>query len=106
MAYVYILECVDGTFYTGSTLDLARRVDEHNEGFGGEYTRTRRPVRLLWCSEYERVDDAFAWEKRIQGWSRAKKMALIEHRYDDLPGWSARQRVNSEPEDAGADLNL
>ena len=92
MAYVYILECVDGSFYTGSTLELERRLAEHAEGLGAEYTRTRRPVRLLWFSEYERVDEAFSWEKRIQGWSRAKKMALIEHRYDDLPGWSARQR--------------
>ncbi|MDF2492953.1 MAG: nuclease family protein, partial [Microbacterium sp.] len=47
---------------------------------------------LVWFSEFARIDDAFAWEKRIQGWSRAKKRLLIEERYEELSGWSARQR--------------
>jgi putative endonuclease len=67
-------------------VDLERRVWEHDEGLGAEYTRHRRPVRLLWSAVFERVDEAFAFEKRIQGWSRAKRQALIEGRLGDL-GW-------------------
>jgi putative endonuclease len=88
MAWVYILQCSDGSFYTGSTLDLELRVWQHNFGTPGEganYTRTRRPVTVMFAQEYERVEDAFALEKQIQGWGRAKKMALIEGRFSDLP---------------------
>jgi len=92
MPYVYILTCADGSFYTGSTVNLVQRVEQHQTGFGAVYTRERLPVELTWYSEFARVDEAFAWEKRIQGWSRAKKRLLIEDRYSELPGWSARQR--------------
>ncbi|WP_137845559.1 GIY-YIG nuclease family protein [Microbacterium sp. 2FI] len=92
MAFVYILKCSDGSFYTGSTLDLALRLDAHQAGLGAVHTRKRLPVELVWHAEFARIDDAFGWEKRIQGWSRAKKLLLIEERYDELPGWSARQR--------------
>jgi putative endonuclease len=97
MAWVYILECSDGSYYTGSTTRLELRLWEHNfsdEGVGANYTRKRRPVTLVYSSEYERIEDAFAAEKQIQGWSRAKKMALIQGRFDDLPGLS-RSRAPS-----------
>ena len=87
MAWVYILECSDGSFYTGSTVDLELRMWEHNygdEGVGANYTRKRRPVVLVFSEEYERIDNAFAREKQVQGWSHAKKLALIEGRFDDL----------------------
>ena len=93
MAYVYILRCADGSYYTGSTVDLAFRISQHNAGEGANYTRERRPVELVWSSEFERITDAFGWEKRIQGWSRAKKQLLIEGRYEELPGWSARAKA-------------
>ena len=88
MAWTYILECADGSFYVGSTVDLERRVSEHNLGEGAAYTRPRhrRPVRLAWAAEFSRKDDAFAYEKQIQNWSRAKRIALIEGRLGDLPG--------------------
>jgi len=86
MPYVYMLECSDGSFYVGSTWDVEARVVEHNSSwYGATYTRSRRPVELVWCWETERVDDAYALEKQIQGWSRAKRIALIEGRYVDLP---------------------
>src|SRR5580698_8169714 len=91
MAYVYIVECSDGSFYTGSTLDLEQRIWQHNygdDGVGANFTRKRRPVKLVFSESFDRVDDAFAVEKRIQGWSRAKKLALIEGRLDDLPALS------------------
>ena len=95
-AWVYILECSDGSYYVGSTTELDRRVWEHNEGLGAAYTRHRRPVRLLWSASYERVDEAFAFEKQVQGWSRRKREALIQGRLEDLArlggrSWAARR---------------
>lgn len=78
--YMYILECADGTFYVGSTWDIEKRLWQHEEGFGGAYTRQRRPVRLRYFEEYERVDEAYGREKQVQGWSHAKRLALIERR--------------------------
>ncbi|PJJ72299.1 putative endonuclease [Diaminobutyricimonas aerilata] len=74
---MYILRCADGTFYVGSTRDLERRLGEHGEG-GVGYTRLRRPVTLAYAEEYERVDEAYAREKQVQGWSRRKRQALID----------------------------
>jgi putative endonuclease len=90
MAWVYILECADGSFYVGSTIDLGRRMFQHEIGQGSAYTRRRgrRPVTLRWSQEFDRVDDAFRFEKQISGWSRAKRLALIEGRLRDLPALS------------------
>jgi putative endonuclease len=85
MAFVYVLRCADGSYYVGSTRDLERRLWEHNEGLGAAYTRRRCPVELVWHCEYEHVGEAFAWEKRIQNWSRAKREALIRGDFDALP---------------------
>lgn len=94
MPWTYILECADGSLYVGSTTDLERRVSEHNLGLGAAYTRLRRrrPVRLVWAGEFARVDDAFRFEKQVQGWSRSKRLALIEGRVDDLPDLASRPR--------------
>jgi putative endonuclease len=88
MAFVYILKCRDGSYYVGSTVNLERRLTEHNAGVGAEYTRHRTPVELAWAHELPRVDEAFLLEKQIQNWSRAKREALIEGRFADLPGLS------------------
>ncbi len=90
MAWAYLLECEDGTYYCGSTTHLELRFWQHNEGLGAAYTRKRRPVRLVWSAEFERIDEAFAFEKRVQGWSRRKREALIDGRYADLPELSSR----------------
>ena len=92
MAWVYILECADGTYYVGSTVDLERRVWQHQEGEGegAAYTRRRRPVRLVWSTDVDRIDEAYAFEKQIQGWNRAKRRALIEGRLMDLPWLASR----------------
>jgi putative endonuclease len=86
MPYVYMLRCSDGSYYVGSTRNLAKRVWEHQEGLGAAYTRWRRPVQLVWSAEYDNVGTAFFWEKRIQNWSRAKREALIRGDYEALPG--------------------
>ncbi len=74
---MYILRCNDGTYYTGSTKDLERRLKQHQEGLGAVYTKNRLPVSLLYYEEYDRIDHAFYREKQIQGWSRKKKEALM-----------------------------
>ena len=83
--YVYILECCDGSYYTGSTKDLSNRMWEHENGKGANYTRSRLPVKLVYYEEYTRIDSAFNREKQIQGWSHDKKKALIEGKRHLLP---------------------
>ena len=95
MPYMYILRCSDGSYYTGSTVDIERRLAQHQEGLGAEYTKHRRPVTIAFAQWHERVDDAFESEKRVQGWSRAKKEALM--RGDD----AAIQRQSRRPRSAG-----
>lgn len=99
MPWTYILECADGSFYVGSTVDLQRRIVEHQEGKGSRYTarRNRLPVRLAWSGHFDRIDDAFWFEKQVQGWSRAKRTALIEERWTDLPDLSRRPTVRPAP---------
>ena len=87
--YMYIVECSDGTYYTGSTKDLERRINEHNgigiETKGAQYTSARRPVKLVYYEEYERIDEAFYREKQVQNWNHAKKTALIAGENELLP---------------------
>jgi len=84
MAYTYILECIDGSFYTGSTVNLAKRIDQHQSGEGANYTSKRIPVILVYYEEYESVAVAFNREKQIQNWSHKKKKALIDNNFCDL----------------------
>jgi len=94
MAWVYILKCADKTYYTGSTVDLEARLWQHQHGKGANYTARRLPVELVFSAEYERIDDAFAQEKKIQGWSRRKKEALIRGDYEALPALARKDFAN------------
>lgn len=85
---MYILECADGCFYTGSTQNIEARLFQHQNGEGAKFTASRLPVKLVYQEEYERIDEAFSREKQIQGWSRAKKLALIHGDFDQLPALS------------------
>ncbi|MCF8254521.1 MAG: GIY-YIG nuclease family protein [Bacteroidia bacterium] len=82
---MYILECNDGSFYVGSTYDLARRMNDHQDGLGANHTKKRLPVRLVYYEEFQRIDLAFYREKQIQGWRREKKIALINACEQELP---------------------
>lgn len=82
--WMYILECSDGSFYTGSTIDLLKRFDEHQAGLGANHTSKRLPVKLIYFEEFDRIDEAFYREKQIQGWSRAKKIALMQKNFNQL----------------------
>ena len=84
-AYLYILECSDGSFYTGSTPILERRLAEHRFGLGGQWTSKRLPVKLLFSEELPTLRESFEAERQIKGWRRAKKLALIERRFELLP---------------------
>ncbi|WP_082885623.1 MULTISPECIES: GIY-YIG nuclease family protein [Methylomonas] len=77
MPYRHILQCSDGSYYSGSTWDLERRLWEHQNGLGAKHTATRLPVQLVYCEMCERIEDAYIREKQIQGWSRNKKQALM-----------------------------
>ena len=76
--FCYILECSDNSYYTGSTIDLIRRLKQHMDGEGANHTRSRLPVKLVYFEEFDRIDSAFYREKQIQGWTRKKKEALIK----------------------------
>src|SRR5262245_13102786 len=85
MAWMYILKCADDSYYVGSTKNLDLRVAQHQSGKGSGYTSGRLPVELVYREEYERVTDAYAREKQIQNWGRAKREALINGDAELLP---------------------
>lgn len=77
--FVYIVSCSDGTLYTGITTDLERRIGEHNAGrAGARYTRSRRPVRLVYREAAENRSEAARREHLIKRMSSAEKMKLVE----------------------------
>jgi putative endonuclease len=89
-AYLYILRCADGSYYTGTTRgEPERRIAEHNRGHFGGFTSTRRPVVLVFSEWFERIEDAIAAERQVKGWSRAKE-ALMRGDFGALPGLSRR----------------
>ena len=83
--YVYILNCADDSFYVGITNDIIRRVEEHQEGIISTcYTFRRRPLKLVFQQRFNNVIEAIYFEKRLKGWSRSKKIALINGDFDFL----------------------
>ena len=82
--FAYLLRCNDGSYYVGHTDQMQYRLAQHQMGEGSQYTCSRLPVRLVWCQEFTTRDEAKAAEKRLKGWSRAKKEALIEGRFDRI----------------------
>jgi putative endonuclease len=75
--FMYILMCSNGTYYTGSTKYLEKRIQQHNSGEGANYTKKHLPVELIYYEEFHRIDYAFLREKQVQKWSRRKKEALM-----------------------------
>ena len=83
--YVYMLRCSDDSFYIGMTTDLSKRISEHERGvLLKAYTHPRRPIQLVWFGEFPTHEEAFAFERQIKGWSRAKKKALIDEDWDKI----------------------
>lgn len=96
MAYIYILQCADGRFYTGSTRNLNKRICDHMNGLGSNYTKKRLPVKLVYYEEVDNIGEAYRREKQIQKWSRKKKIALITGDFDKLVKLSkSNSKVNN-----------
>ena len=92
-AYLYILRCADGSYYTGTTRSsLEKRVAEHNSATYDGYTAQRRPVTLVYSQWFDRITDAIAAERQVKGWSRAKKEALMRGDFGRLVELSKRRR--------------
>ncbi|MGD0319904.1 MAG: GIY-YIG nuclease family protein [Nitrososphaerales archaeon] len=85
--FVYVLQCSDGTLYTGYTTDVDRRLRQHNAGKGAKYTRSRAPVRLAFKERFRRRSDALRREFQIKRMSRSSKLLLCA-RYSSKPGHS------------------
>ena len=83
--YVYILECSDDSFYVGVTNNVGRRFIEHITGIHEtSYTFRRRPLKLVFCKQFNSPIKAIKFEKQLKGWTRAKKLALINNDLDLL----------------------
>lgn len=75
--YVYIVECEDGSYYTGMTWKPNSRWIQHLSGLGSEYTSKHKPVKVVCLEEYDSLEEARTREKQIKGWTRIKKEKLI-----------------------------
>lgn len=83
--YIYILQCSDGSYYTGVTNNVERRFYEHQEGLiDGCYTHNKRPVQLMYMEEFADILDAISREKQIKGWTKKKKEALVAGNFEKL----------------------
>lgn len=80
MNYTYIVECSDGTLYTGWTNNLEKRLEAHNAGKGAKYTKTRRPVKLVYQEQFETKEEAMSREYHIKQLSRKEKMKLMKEK--------------------------
>jgi putative endonuclease len=99
-AFVYMLRCADASYYIGVATgdDLTKRVTEYQVGaYPGSYTYSRRPVELVWSDHFDRITDAIAAERQVKGWSRAKKEALIQRRWELIRQLAKRRGGRSAP---------
>jgi len=104
--FVYLLRCADGSFYVGHTDDLAQRVAQHQAGEVAGYTHERRPVELAWSQETATREDALSAERRIKGWGRAKKEALVRGDWTAIQrhAWGTRNALPEHLEHARASI--
>jgi putative endonuclease len=94
--FLYILKCADGSYYTGTYRgdNLDTRISEHNNAhYENAYITSRRPVELVFAEEFAIITDAIAAERRIKGWTRAKKEALMTSNWADLVNLAKRPRM-------------
>ena len=94
--FCYMVKCSDGALYVGISNDVVERLEKHNRGFGPRVTRSRRPVELIWSQNFPDIFAARRREIELKGWSRAKKLRLVNER-------NGLRRVNpSNPPLAGS----
>ena len=82
--WTYMLHCNGGTFYVGHTDKLEHRIAQHEAGQIPGFTRDHLPVKFVWCETFATREEALAMERRIKGWNRAKKMALIRGDWNEI----------------------
>jgi putative endonuclease len=97
-AYVYMLRCADGSYYCGSCRKpVEERLAEHQQRvFPAAYTASRLPVALVWSEHFVSITDAIAFERRLKGWSRAKKEALIRGDWHVIVSLAAGRRGDAD----------
>ncbi|MET0929918.1 MAG: GIY-YIG nuclease family protein [Aeromicrobium sp.] len=93
MAFVYILQCSDSSYYVGSTRSLDARLWQHQQGLGGEYTSKRLPVTLVYACEFATIAEAWGVERKLHGWSRAKREAVIRGDFAALPNLARNRQA-------------
>ena len=97
--FVYIIKCSDNSYYTGFTNNLQRRLQEHHSGKNKDcYTFDKRPIELMWFETFNDVLNAIETEKKIKGWTRIKKEALIAEDWDKLILYSKNYTEFGKPE--------
>jgi predicted GIY-YIG superfamily endonuclease len=94
---VYVLRCADGSYYTGHTDNLEKRIGEHRSGLISGYTCERLPVELVFSEEFQTREDALSVELQIKGWTRRKKEALIRGDWDGLKRLAKKDFSRSSP---------
>ena len=95
--YVYILKCSDDSFYIGITNDIKRRLQEHNSDKNiFAYTFIRKPFELVWFEQFTTPNEAISKEKQLKGWSRKKKLALINKNWEQLIEFSKNYTQNKK----------
>ena len=83
--FVYILECLDKSYYVGVTNDLETRLTQHDNGENASaYTFTKRPVKLKYYKRFDQIEHAIEFEKQVKGWSRKKKEALFNENWEEI----------------------
>jgi len=80
----YILECNDGSYYVGHTDNIEKRISEHEQGKISSYTKTRLPVKSVYIQDFMTRDEAINAERQVKGWSRKKKIALINNDWEEI----------------------
>lgn len=101
--WTYMLHCRGGYLYIGHTDDLERRIAEHRNGHYPGFTADHQPVEYVWSDEFQTRDEAKAIERKLKGWSRAKKLALIRGDWDRI---SALAKKKSSPSTSSGQTEL
>ena len=91
-SWCYMLRCADGSYYVGCTAHLDQRIGQHQSGEIPGYTSTRRLVECVWSEEFDSIHDAIDAERRIKGWSRAKKEAMLASDWPEVSRLASRAR--------------
>jgi len=99
MFWMYMLECSDKSFYVGHSDNLESRIGQHHTGFFQNcYTFARRPVRLVFAQPFGTREEALAMERRVKGWSRAKKTALIRGDWQEISRLARSSSLRQAPD--------